>query len=65
MSFVIFWNCGRKAYITNRSPNRKPYASTANDPDTKVWKTRAAALKFLSRKDPLYASNCTIEEIGP
>lgn len=65
MSFVIRWDVPYgPAYVTNRSPNRKPYAQTPTDPDTKVWKTRGAAERFLQVKDPGFASQCVIEEIG-
>lgn len=59
MSFVIRWR--EYGYVTKRSPNRKPYASKASDPDVKVWKTEGAARRFLSLKGPLWAAGCVIE----
>ncbi len=59
MVFVIRWKPG--GYVTRRSPDHKPYAATAYDPDTKVWKTYKAAKRFLSLKDELWASHCVIE----
>lgn len=57
--FVIRWTHG--GYVTKRSPNRKPYASDKSDPDTKVWKTQAAAQRWLDKKDRLWAASCVIE----
>lgn len=60
MTFVIRWRT--YGYVTKRSPNRKPYARVANDPDVKTWTTRKRAERFLSLKDDQWAANCVIEE---
>lgn len=60
MAFVIRW--ATYGYVTKRQPNRKPYAQTASDSDVKTWQSRKAAERFLSLKDPTWASNCVIEE---
>jgi hypothetical protein len=60
MSVVIRW--ATHGYVTKRSPNYKPYASTKNDPDVKVWTTRARAQAWLSRKDSNYAAACIVED---
>jgi Tfp pilus assembly protein PilP len=63
MKFIIRWaTCG---YVTKRSPNRKPYASSKTDPDVKTWLTRRAAERFLSLKDSDWANSCVIEEVSP
>lgn len=61
MTFVIHW--GTVGFVTKRSTNRKPYTSSPNDPDTKVWKTEAAARKWLSLKDPTWAASCGIQQV--
>jgi len=61
MTYVILWRPG--GYVTKRQPNHKPYAEKATDLDTKTWKTREAAQRFLSLKDDIWASRCTIEEL--
>lgn len=61
MSFVVRW--GTYGYVTKTSPNRKPYARTVTDPDTRTWQTRQAAERFLALKDPRWAAACVIEEV--
>lgn len=62
--FVINWQYrpGILAYVTKNNSNRKPYTSNPQDPDTKIWKTRKAAERYLSLKDRLWAADCVIEE---
>ncbi len=37
---VIWDDKGRHSYVSKRSPNKKPYASSLKDPDIKIWKTK-------------------------
>lgn len=62
--FIINWEWreGVVAYVVKGQPNRKPY--TSNPADAQRWKTKAAAERFLSRKDPTWASMCRIVELG-
>lgn len=61
MKFVIRWH--NYGYVTKRQSNKKPYAPTATDLNTKTWTTRGRAERFLSLKDPQWAAGCVIEEL--
>jgi hypothetical protein len=64
MSFAIRWNWnpGQKGpFVRDIRSNRQPY--TENAAEAKRWKTRAAAERWLSLKDPGFASDCSIEEV--
>ena len=66
MRFCIKW-CpapGQGGYCTKRSPDRKPYAAKAQDPDVRQWASRQAAQRFLALKDSGFASCCVIEEVS-
>jgi hypothetical protein len=54
----IKW-CGN--YISKKGL-RSPFAYTADPGKAKTWKTRKNAERYLSLKDPTYASQCEIEE---
>lgn len=58
MAYVIRW--GQYGYVTRGQPNRKPYAQSPVDPETKTWKSMVTAERFLSLKDPLWAASCEI-----
>ena len=60
VEYVIKWS--KWGYVANLRSNRKPFTQDPSDPDTKTWKTYKAAERFLSLKDPLWASTCVIEE---
>lgn len=63
--FAVNWiyKPGAKCYLTKNSPDKKPYTSDIHDKDCKVWKTKAAAERFLSTKSPGWANSCVIEEV--
>jgi hypothetical protein len=62
IKYVIRWS--RYGYVTKRSPRYRPYASNSKDLDVKTWRTYMAAERFLSLKDPVWASQCVIEEVN-
>jgi len=64
--YVINWKWapGVLAFITKNHSNRKPYTSNINDPDIKKWTTEKRAKLWLSRKDPLWASECEIVKVS-
>ena len=56
--FFVKW-CG--SYVHAKGLRcRTPY--TTDQGQAKVWKTRKGAERYLSLKDPGWASNCEIEE---
>lgn len=58
---VIRWSV--HGYVTKRQPDYKPYASSHTDPDVKIWKSLKNAQRWLSSKDPKWASECVIESL--
>lgn len=63
--FVINWNWSGnptvKTYIFNAGlRSRTPYTSDISK--AKKWLHKSGAERFLSAKDPLWASKCIIEE---
>jgi len=64
MKFVIRWNwnpANKGPFICGLSRSKKPY--TENIKEVKTWKTRKNAERYLSRKDPIWASQCEILEL--
>lgn len=62
MKYCVCWipTLGQGGYVTSRHPNRKPFATVMSDPDVKVWQSKSAAERWLTRKDQLWASNCLV-----
>jgi len=58
-AYVIRWST--HGYVAPTNVNYRPYVQ--NPKEAKRWKTRKNAERFLSLKDPGWASTCVIEEI--
>jgi hypothetical protein len=58
--FVVKWNVSGGVYVVDQSSDRSPYSVHLSN--AKRWKTRKNAERWLSLKDPTWASNCTVEE---